>query len=135
MNQTLAPDRPRVLVAEDDRALADIIRLTLSRSGFAVSVAHDGLKALRLAEETAFETVCSDFQMPGLDGEQLLSGIRAGGLSHRATLILCSAKSYELDSERLRERLNLAAIFYKPFSLAELISTVRAHAAVSSPAG
>lgn len=113
------------LVAEDDRALADIVRLALSKDGFTVSVAHDGRKALQLAQATAFEVIVSDYQMPFLNGEELLSSVRRGGASQSAVLLLCSAKTYELESERLREELGLAAVFYKPFSLNELVAVVR----------
>ncbi|MEZ6134991.1 MAG: hypothetical protein R3C53_08795 [Pirellulaceae bacterium] len=67
----------------------------------------------------------SDYQMPLVNGEQLLTAIRQSELSPDAQLILCSAKSYELNSERLRDELGLAALFYKPFSLNELIGVVR----------
>jgi len=115
----------KVLVAEDDRALADIVRLAFTRAGYEVTVAHCGKMALRAAHSTAYDVIVSDYQMPGLDGEQFLAGARAAGQSQQALLILCSAKSYELDSERLRSELGLAAIFYKPFSLGELVRAVR----------
>ena len=108
---------PTALIAEDDRALADILRLALVRGGYQVTVAHDGLKALQRATEQSFDVVVSDYQMPGMDGEQLLRGIRRGGASTGALLFLCSAKTFELDTERLRTELGLSEIFFKPFSL------------------
>ena len=121
------------LVAEDDRALADILRLALSKAGYQVSVAHDGRKALQLAQASRFDVIVSDYQMPHLNGEQLLAAVRSAGASQRAVLLLCSAKTYELESERLRDELALAAVFYKPFSLHELIGVVReAHLAGAS---
>lgn len=113
------------LVAEDDRALADILRLALTRGGYVVTVAHDGRKALQLATTTKFDVVVSDYQMPGLNGEQLLQGIRAEGESREAWLFLCSAKSYELDTEQISQALGLSGVFYKPFSLGELVSKVK----------
>ncbi len=124
MNEcTLA--RPRALVAEDDRALADVIRLALSRGGFDVTVAHDGNKALQLVRAGQFDVICSDYQMPGMNGEQLFAAVRKDNLSTDVMLILCSARSYELDSERLRAELGLGAVLYKPFSLAELVAVAR----------
>lgn len=117
----------KALVAEDDRALADIIRLALTRGGYQVTVAHDGKKALTLATNSKFDVVVSDYQMPLLNGEQLLSGIRAGGASQEALLFLCSAKSFELDSERIRKELGLSSVFFKPFSLGELVTTIKSH--------
>lgn len=117
------PAQP-ALVAEDDRALADIIRLALQRVGYDVSVAHDGSKALRLAQASRFGLIVSDYQMPLMNGEEFLKAVRSHSPSESAILVLCSAKAYELDSERLRNELDLAAVFYKPFSLNELAQTV-----------
>ncbi|MGE0759063.1 MAG: response regulator [Pirellulaceae bacterium] len=118
--------RRRVLVAEDDRALADVIRLALSRAGFEVSVANDGQAALQLASTSTFDVVISDYQMPKINGEQLLTAVRSDSASQDASLILCSARYYELDSERLNADLRLSAIFFKPFSLAELVHAASA---------
>ena len=113
------------LIAEDDRALADILRLALTRGGYAVTVAHDGRKALQLATTTKFDVVVSDYQMPGLNGEQVLQGIRTAGESREARLFLCSAKSFELDTDQISQDLGLSAVFYKPFSLGELVATIK----------
>jgi DNA-binding response OmpR family regulator len=113
-----------VLIAEDDRAMADIIRLAFRRAGYEVSVCHDGAKALQTARNTKFDFIISDFQMPKLNGHDFLAGVRAEGLSSQAVLVLCSAKTYEIDSEDLRSKLDLAAVFYKPFSLNELVATI-----------
>lgn len=126
MEDIVASSLPQALVAEDDRALADIIRLALTRAGFEVTVAHNGKVALEYASRKQFQAIVSDYQMPGLNGEQLLTAIREQDLAKDAALLLCSAKSYEFDSERLRESLGLAAVFYKPFSLNELVTTIQA---------
>lgn len=130
MSPATATDEPtvrrRVLVAEDDRALADVIRLALSRAGFEVSVANDGQAALQLASTSTFDVVISDYQMPKINGEQLLTAVRSDSASQDASLILCSARYYELDSERLNADLRLSAIFFKPFSLAELVHAASA---------
>ena len=64
----------KALVAEDDRALTDIIRLALARAGFEVSVAYDGQKALQTAQSTKFDVVVSDYQMPLLNGGSVARG-------------------------------------------------------------
>ena len=115
-----ATSRPAALVAEDDRALADVLRLAFVRAGFDVTVAKNGYEALQFASASRFDVVCSDYQMPMLNGEQLLTAIRGEGPSSDAVCLLCSAKSYELDCERLISELRLQAVFYKPFSLMEI---------------
>ncbi|QDU90385.1 Transcriptional activator protein CzcR [Pirellulimonas nuda] len=118
-----ATPQPRVLIAEDDPALADVLRLAFTRAGFAAQVAGNGLEALRIAGDSCFDVICSDYQMPMLDGEQFLTAVRSGGCSQDAVCLLCSAKTYELDCQRLRDALNLHAVFYKPFSLAEIAAS------------
>ncbi|MAT72340.1 MAG: hypothetical protein CMJ58_22790 [Planctomycetaceae bacterium] len=118
-------EKPRALVAEDDPALADILRLAFARAGFDVAIARNGVEALRAASATAFDVVCSDFQMPMLNGEQFLTALREEGPSQNAVCMICSAKSYELDCERMKQQLNLHAIFYKPFSLTEIAAAAQ----------
>ena len=117
--------KTRVLVADDDRTLADVIRFCFARENFDVTVAYDGKAALQRAQQERFEIILCDYQMPYLNGEQVLSGVRAGGASRDAVLILCTAKGYELEAERLQRELNITEIMSKPFSLVSLIATAR----------
>jgi CheY-like chemotaxis protein len=123
---TMAPaQKPLALIAEDDRVLADVIRLAFVRAGFAVTVVTNGLKALQCAMAQEYDVIISDYQMPHLTGEQLLTQVRESGPSRQAVLLLCSAKAYELETEQLIDRLQLQGIFYKPFSLAEISTAAR----------
>ncbi len=98
----MAPaQKPLALIAEDDRVLADVIRLAFIRAGFAVTVVTNGLKALQCAMAQEYDVICSDYQMPHLTGEQLLTQIRESGPSRQAVLLLCSAKAYELRPSNL----------------------------------
>ncbi|WP_166831142.1 response regulator [Thalassoroseus pseudoceratinae] len=110
-----------ILVAEDNRVLADVIQFNLEDEGFHVVVAHNGRKALKLAEKQAFDLIFCDYQMPGLSGEELLREIRANSISQNAVCVLCSAKGYELDVERLSKELDLMQVVLKPFSPNELV--------------
>lgn len=122
--------QPRILIAEDNRVLADVIRFNLAEEGFDVTVATHGRRALKAAQAEAFDLIISDYQMPGLSGEELLSAVRADSLSHDAVCILCSAKGYELDSQRLTDELRLMRIVMKPFSPSELVGL--AHQALAA---
>lgn len=118
--------RTKVLIAEDDPALANVLKLAFARAGFDVKVTRNGLEAHRVAQSETFDVVCSDYQMPGMNGGELLRSIRDAGASQHAVCMLCSAKSYELDCDRLKSDLGLESIFYKPFSLAEIVATAQA---------
>ena len=127
--------RLRILIAEDNRVLADVMRFNLEAEGFEVTVAHNGQKALGIAQTDCFDLIISDYQMPGLSGEELLRGIRADSVNTTAVCVLCSAKGYELDEEQLKDELGLHSIVMKPFSPRELVEVAQEVNTNPGPAG
>lgn len=65
-----------VLVVDDETALADIIGAYLEASGYRVTVAYDGEQALALDERDPADAVITDFAMPGMNGRDLVAGLR-----------------------------------------------------------
>ena len=114
------PEPKRVLVAEDNVVLGDVIRFNLNRSGFSVTLARNGEEALRLVSSQPFDILLTDYEMPGIDGEQLCSRVRNELNLSSIRIVMCSAKGLELDREELISRLGLEAILFKPFSIREL---------------
>ncbi|QEG43477.1 response regulator [Roseimaritima ulvae] len=111
----------RVLVAEDNRVLSDVLRFNLQRAGFGVEVARDGLQAMNELRNATFDLVVTDFQMPGANGEQLCQFIRNDLGNQTMPILICSAKGLELDAEQMRERYQVSKIIYKPFSMREIV--------------
>jgi DNA-binding response OmpR family regulator len=111
----------RLLVVEDTHVMADSIARSLRREGMAVDVAYDGLRALDLAAQHAYEVVVLDRDLPGRHGDDVCRDL-AGG----AARILMLTASGDLD-ERV-DGLALGADDYlaKPFALAELVARIRA---------
>src|SRR6476646_6166084 len=66
----------RVLVVEDDEAIADVLRRTLRQEGHEVRSAGDGVAALALAEEFVPDLVILDLGLPKLDGSEVLRRLR-----------------------------------------------------------
>lgn len=66
----------RALVVDDEPELADLMRRGLEISGWEVSVAHDGVAALKIAREFTPDVLVLDIMMPGMDGVELLGRIR-----------------------------------------------------------
>lgn len=66
----------RVLVVDDDDALANMLQQYFVKKGYPVKVAHDGVAALKLLDEGPFEIVIADLNMPNLDGWGLLKAMR-----------------------------------------------------------
>ncbi|HEX5614752.1 MAG TPA: response regulator transcription factor [Acidimicrobiia bacterium] len=113
----------RVLVIDDEVALAAGIRAGLEAEGFAVDVAHDGLDGLWRARENAYDAIVLDVLLPGLNGFRVCESLRAEGVW--APILMLTAKDGEWDEV---EALDTGADDYltKPFSHAVLVARLRA---------
>jgi len=123
---------PRILIVDDDRALADLLAEYLRREGFAVDVAHDsdaGLAQLH-NPSTRPDLLILDVMMPGRDGLDTLRELR---LKHRLPVIMLSAKGEPVDRVI---GLELGADDYltKPCLPRELLARVRAQLRRNTPA-
>jgi len=113
----------RVLIVEDDKALADGLTRTLRQSGYAVDHAETGELALRACAEEHYDLVVLDVSLPGLDGFEVLRQLRRD--SHAGSILILTAHDAEADRVR---GLDLGADDYlvKPFAFVELLARVRA---------
>jgi DNA-binding response OmpR family regulator len=113
----------RVLIAEDERRVADAIARGLRREGLAVDVARDGDSALHRARVVSYDVVVLDRDLPELHGDDVC---RTLSLEQPATKVLMLTGSDAL--EDVVEGLALGADDYlgKPFRFAELVARVRA---------
>ncbi|HYT14899.1 MAG TPA: response regulator transcription factor [Burkholderiales bacterium] len=113
----------RVLIVEDDKALADGLMRTLRQSGYAVDCAGTGELALRACAEEHYDLIVLDVSLPGIDGFEVLRQLRR---SNQAGSILILT-AHDAEPDRVRG-LDLGADDYvtKPFSLPELEARVRA---------
>jgi len=116
---------PRVLVAEDESALATLLTYNLEQAGFAVTVAATGEDALAaLAEETP-DLVLLDWMLPHISGIEICRRIRRDRNTAALPIIMITARGEE--SDRIRG-LDTGADDYvtKPFSPAELVARINA---------
>ena len=111
----------RILVAEDNPAMSNVICFNLRRAGFEVCPAPDGAEAARRIDEEHFDLVFTDLQMPGLSGEELCQHIRQKAQLRDLPIVICSAKGLEIDTARLLVDYNLSKVMFKPFSPMELV--------------
>ena len=122
----------RILLADDDRALTDLLAEYLRREGFVVDVAHDGEEALARLSNPAQrpDLLILDVMMPGRDGLETLRELR---LQHRLPVIMLSARGEPVDRVI---GLELGADDYlsKPCLPRELLARVRAQLRRHSPA-
>lgn len=116
------PDPLRVLVVDDETALAGVVAGYLRREGFAVHLAHDGPAAVAAAREHKPDLVVLDVMLPGFDGVEVCRQLR--GFTD-AYIIMLTARDEEVDKV---VGLSVGADDYlvKPFAPRELIARVRA---------
>ena len=119
----MSADAARILVVEDEEALADTVRYNLEREGYSVTIAPDGRRALERFRSEAPALVILDLMLPELSGLDVCRAIRA---ESDVPIIMVTAKDAEADKVA---GLELGADDYvtKPFSVRELISRVRAN--------
>jgi two-component system OmpR family response regulator len=113
----------RVLVVEDDKELNQFIRTALTREGFAADAAPNGKAALELAQDTCYDVILLDVNMPELSGLSVLKELRKNG--DPAAILMVTSQSHEKDK---LAGLNSGADDYlvKPFLISELIARIRA---------
>jgi CheY-like chemotaxis protein len=110
----------KILVAEDNAVLGDVIRFNLLRAGFDVTLARGGDKAGELLAEQPFDILVTDYEMPGLNGEELCEYARNSLQLSALQIVMCTAKGHELNREQLQSQFNIKSFLYKPFSMREL---------------
>jgi len=109
----------RVLVVDDDEAMARMIRLTLISDGYDVTTATDGIDGLEKLEQGGFALVVLDLQMPNMDGREMFKEMERRGYS--IPVVILSAYG----AEAAREELNAAAAVRKPFDTAVLLEVIQ----------
>jgi len=117
----------RILVAEDNLAMAGVVRFNLEQAGLEVMVARCGRSAWEMLRQEDFDLVIVDVQMPGLNGTQLCERMRLVPRLADVPVILLTAKGLELDVRYHQEQLDVRSIISKPFSPRELLGLVQKH--------
>jgi DNA-binding response OmpR family regulator len=113
----------KILVAEDEKQIADMISFKLTNGGHRVVHAVDGEQAITLAARELPELILLDVMMPGLNGFEVLRRLKADSTLRSVPVIMVTAKGHERD---VLSGLRGGAVDYivKPFSLKELSARV-----------
>ena len=128
----MAGNRKRILVVEDNPALASVVRFNLERAAFQATVARNGREAWERLESEEFDLVVTDHQMPEMTGCELCRRMRSHERHAETDVIMLTAKGLELELPRLREELGVVAVFPKPFSPIELVQAIQNQMAVGA---
>ncbi|MDE7114760.1 MAG: response regulator, partial [Acetatifactor sp.] len=115
----------RILIIEDEVAIADLEKDYLELSDFKVDISTSGDEGLKAALEGNYDLIILDLMLPGMDGFEVCRCIRE---EKNVPILMVSAKKDDIDKIR---GLGLGADDYmtKPFSPSELVARVKAHMA------
>lgn len=112
-----------ILVVDDEKPVADLIRTALGRSGHEVEVAQDVEVALRRLAENRYDLVLSDLRMPGAGGPKPFLE-RAAEVRDDIRWLIVSGYVGVADEEALRGRPGVVGVLRKPFNIKDLRETV-----------
>ena len=113
----------KILVVDDEKSIADIVKFNLENEGYKVELAYDGEEAMDKVYEVLPDLVILDIMMPKKDGFQVLKEIRR---EFKIPVLMLTAKEEEVDKV-LGLELGADDYITKPFSMRELIARVKAN--------
>ncbi|MEN8888515.1 MAG: phosphate regulon transcriptional regulator PhoB [Celeribacter marinus] len=120
----MSPQKPRVLVVEDEPAQREVLAYNLEAEGYLVIRAQDGDEALLLVDEDQPDVIVLDWMLPGVSGIEICRRLKMRAETRAIPVIMLSARGEEVDRVR---GLETGADDYvvKPYSLVELMARVR----------
>jgi len=111
----------RILIVDDEKPICDLIDLNLSSAGYECIAVQNGLEAIELVEQEAFDLVLLDIMLPGADGYDVMDYIRPTGIP----VIFITAK-HEVKNRVKGLKLGADDYLVKPFDVVELVARVEA---------
>jgi len=112
-----------ILVVEDERRLANLIRRALEEENHVVDVSHDGAEALDMAQSTDYDLLVLDLMLPHLDGIDVARRLRSEGNDTR--ILMLTARD-AVDDRVLGLEAGADDYLVKPFSFSELLARIKA---------
>ena len=109
----------RILAVDDERPIAELLRVSLTRAGYECVCAYDGIQAADLIEKETFDLILLDIMLPGIDGFELMDYIRSTGVP----VIFLTAKNAVSDKVK-GLRMGAEDYMIKPFDILELLARV-----------
>jgi two-component system, OmpR family, alkaline phosphatase synthesis response regulator PhoP len=113
----------KILVADDESHILNVVSLKLRNAGFEVVTASDGQEALELAISERPDLLITDYHMPQLSGLELCQKLKQDPATAKIPAIMLTARGYQLEPKDT-EQSGIWRMLSKPFSPRHLLSTV-----------
>ena len=118
------PEPERILIVEDDLAIRRLLKMVLTREGYRVDEAVDGVEAIVKLTQQNFDVIILDLMMPKLDGFAFLKSLSESEPARLKKIIVTSAAAPNVIRDRLRGK--PFDLLPKPFDINEVVERVRA---------
>jgi CheY-like chemotaxis protein len=118
------PERPLILVVDDDAPILLLMRNLLREFGFEPLAAASGPEAIRLASEKTPDLILLDRKMPGMSGDEVLKVLRGHEQLQRVPVLILSGEP--MDRGEI-DALGATAAVLKPFDVTALVGTIRSY--------
>jgi CheY-like chemotaxis protein len=117
------PHSKKILVADDESHILNVVSMKLSNAGYEVVTASDGQEALELATAQRPDLIITDYHMPLLSGLELCQKLRQSETTAGIPTIMLTARGYGLEPADMEQN-GISRLVSKPFSPRQLLATV-----------
>lgn len=111
----------KILIVEDEKPISNLIRISLTKNGYACETCYDGLEAMELIQDKCFDLILLDVMLPGADGFEIMEYIRP----MKIPVIFLTAKN-SLNDRVKGLRMGGDDYIVKPFEILELLARIDA---------
>ena len=116
----------RILIADDEPAVRQLLELVLSGQGYEVSLAHNGAQLVRMAQERVPDLMLVDLMMPQIDGYEAIRQLRNDTRTAHVPMLILTAKS-TLEDVVIGFETGADDYITKPFNIPELLARIKSH--------
>lgn len=114
----------RILVCDDELHIRRAAEFKFKRAGHVVDCAGDGVEAWERLQQHRPDILVTDYQMPRMDGMELVQRIAADPRLSGLPIVMLTAKGFEISREELKERYGVLEVLSKPFSPRDLLNRI-----------
>jgi two-component system alkaline phosphatase synthesis response regulator PhoP len=113
----------KVLVADDEIHIVQVVAMKFRNNGFEVVTAENGTDAYKICCEEKPDIIVTDYQMPGMTGIELVEKLRQNPEFAEIPVIILTARGFAIEDDQ-KDKLGIAEFLSKPFSPKELLMHV-----------